>query len=255
MATIEDVQRELRRLGHDLGQDGPADDGVSGELREASLLALMEILAAIPTPEAPTPPEGTDSDPEDPFDVAAEALTAEQAAATRPVDTLLVCSTDTPEGLPVTVEMLRAQLCGEGKLTFLPWHYVIGLDGAIAAATPEMRIAPTVDGHNTGKIAIGYVGGRTLAGAGMDTRTEAQKRALLALAKALLRKYPATAAVKGANALPRPADDMGVVPPFDPSANPGFDVATDPLGVIIAPAVEESAAVAEAAPVGEPDQV
>lgn len=71
------------------------------------------------------------------------------------------------------------------------YHYVIHLDGTVHPGRPESEIGAHCTGYNSTSIGICYIGGmnedlRTPA----DTRTEAQKQALLTLLRELRTRYP-----------------------------------------------------------------
>ena len=72
------------------------------------------------------------------------------------------------------------------------YHYLIYLDGSIHAGTPETEVGAHCIGHNSVSIGICYVGGckKEYGGnVGFDTRTPAQRRALVSLVKQLMKKY------------------------------------------------------------------
>lgn len=74
------------------------------------------------------------------------------------------------------------------------YHYVVRLDGSIERGRPETEIGAHCKGHNSISIGVCYIGG--LAGDGRtprDTRTPAQKAALLRLLRELKRRYPGAA--------------------------------------------------------------
>lgn len=71
------------------------------------------------------------------------------------------------------------------------YHYVIATDGAIEAGRPEPTVGAHCRGHNRHSIGVCYIGGLAADGKSpMDTRTEAQKRALKNLLTDLHRRYP-----------------------------------------------------------------
>ena len=71
------------------------------------------------------------------------------------------------------------------------YHYVVYLDGTVAAGRPEGVVGAHVAGHNTGSLAISYVGGVTKGTLKpKDTRTPAQKAAIEKLLADLVARYP-----------------------------------------------------------------
>lgn len=83
-----------------------------------------------------------------------------------------------------------------GKTEHIGYHYVIHLDGSVESCRPEAIVGCHCSGHNSNSIGISYVGGcpaRHVSNWVMkakDTRTEAQKIALIELLKKLKEKYP-----------------------------------------------------------------
>lgn len=72
------------------------------------------------------------------------------------------------------------------------YHYLIGLDGKVEVGRPEERVGAHCVGHNTTSIGVCYVGGLARDGkTTKDTRTDAQRAALLTLLSDLRRRYPA----------------------------------------------------------------
>jgi len=86
------------------------------------------------------------------------------------------------------------------------YHYVIGLDGKVEAGrTMDMEGAHCKEAGMSGKpynkhsIGIVYVGGLDKNGNPKDTRTDAQKLAMVELVNALLFKFPAIKEIIGHN--------------------------------------------------------
>lgn len=79
----------------------------------------------------------------------------------------------------------------ERKMKCIGYHYVVDLDGTVEPGRPESEIGAHCLGHNQYSIGVCYVGGLAADGkTPKDTRTVAQKEALLALLKKLRAKYP-----------------------------------------------------------------
>lgn len=70
------------------------------------------------------------------------------------------------------------------------YHYVVTLDGSIEKGRADAVTGAHTVGHNTASIGVVYVGGLDRTGKAKDTRTEAQKAALLDLCQELVSKYP-----------------------------------------------------------------
>lgn len=108
----------------------------------------------------------------------------------RKIDKIIVHCTATPEGKDYhvsDVDKWHKQRGWKG----IGYHYLIALDGTIEKGRPENEIGAHCTNHNRTSIGICYVGGLDKDGkTPKDTRTEAQKKALLELIVALLIKYP-----------------------------------------------------------------
>lgn len=71
------------------------------------------------------------------------------------------------------------------------YHYVVLLDGTVQQGRKETEQGAHVAGYNDKSIGVCYIGGLSSDGkTPKDTRTDAQKAALLALLKRLHRDYP-----------------------------------------------------------------
>lgn len=70
------------------------------------------------------------------------------------------------------------------------YHYVIPTDGTIEPGRPEEMVGAHCKNHNRHSIGVCYIGGLSVDGKPMDTRTEAQRIALRGLLERLHRNYP-----------------------------------------------------------------
>ena len=70
------------------------------------------------------------------------------------------------------------------------YHYVIDLDGTVETGRPMTQTGAHCRGHNQHSIGICYIGGLDNHGLPCDTRTEAQKTALLHLIRTLKEQFP-----------------------------------------------------------------
>lgn len=74
------------------------------------------------------------------------------------------------------------------------------LDGTVKPGRPEAELGAHVAGHNTGTIGVVCVGGVAADGkTAKDTRTPAQRAALLEHVRALIARYPTIKKVTGHN--------------------------------------------------------
>lgn len=106
----------------------------------------------------------------------------------RPIHTIVVHCTATPDGRPQTVADIRSWHRAKGW-SDIGYHFLIGLDGSIHTGRPIEKIGAHVVGHNAGSIGIVYVGGNDTRGRSKDTRTDAQKASLRKLLTELAIKY------------------------------------------------------------------
>ena len=107
----------------------------------------------------------------------------------RTINEIIVHCTATPEGRSYTVADIDHWHRQRG-FDSIGYHYVVYLDGSIHAGRAEEKIGAHCTGHNRNSIGVCYVGGLSADGkTPKDTRTAAQKTALLALLKMLKKKY------------------------------------------------------------------
>lgn len=140
-----------------------------------------------------------------------------QPKAKRPITEVIVHCTATPEGRDISVQTIREWHKANGW-SDIGYHWVVLLDGTVQAGRPEALIGAHVAGHNSGTLGVVYVGGVAEDGkTAKDTRTPAQKKALLAHVKALIERYPTITKVTGHNQ-------------YANKACPSFDVRKDELG-------------------------
>ena len=114
----------------------------------------------------------------------------------RRINYIVVHCTATPEGQDKTVEQIRAEHKRQGW-SDIGYHYLVTLDGKVHAGRDVDIAGAHVAGHNSDSIGIAYVGGlendpkKTYQQLkAKDTRTDAQKAALLSLLMDLRRFYP-----------------------------------------------------------------
>jgi N-acetyl-anhydromuramyl-L-alanine amidase AmpD len=106
-----------------------------------------------------------------------------------PIKFLTVHCAATPEGRHVSAE----QVCqwDQAKFGQTSYHWVIELDGSTHRTLRDDQLGAHTGGHNTSNIGICYVGGVDAHLNPKDTRTLAQKEALLTLIRTYKARYPA----------------------------------------------------------------
>ena len=108
----------------------------------------------------------------------------------RKINEIIVHCAATPEGKNFKAADID-RWHRERKMKCIGYHYVVDLDGTVEPGRPESEIGAHCLGHNQNSIGVCYVGGLAADGrTPEDTRTAAQKGALLALLKKLRTKYP-----------------------------------------------------------------
>lgn len=108
----------------------------------------------------------------------------------RKINEIIVHCAATPEGKNFKAADID-RWHRERKMKCIGYHYVVDLDGTVEPGRPESEIGAHCLGHNQYSIGVCYVGGLAADGkTPKDTRTVAQKEALLALLKKLRAKYP-----------------------------------------------------------------
>ncbi len=123
-------------------------------------------------------------------------LLAARASVNRAIDGIVVHCTATPEGRQVAIAEVRRWHLLKGW-DDIGYHFLILLDGTIEVGRPLARAGAHVAGFNARTIGVCYVGGCVADGVTpKDTRTPAQKAALVHLLTELRGKYP-NASIKG----------------------------------------------------------
>ena len=107
----------------------------------------------------------------------------------RTIKEIIVHCTATPEGRIETVESVRNMHKARG-FSDIGYHYLIYLDGSIHQGRDVNLIGAHCTNHNSYSIGVSYVGGCDKALNTKDTRTDAQKKALIDLLKKLKSMYP-----------------------------------------------------------------
>lgn len=109
----------------------------------------------------------------------------------RNITELIVHCSATPEGKDFTTAQIREWHLARG-FSDIGYHYVIYRDGSVHAGRAESKIGAHCVGHNSNSIGVCYIGGEVADGSHVpkDTRTPAQRTALVKLLKGLKAKYP-----------------------------------------------------------------
>lgn len=122
----------------------------------------------------------------------------------REINEIIVHCTATPEGRHVdvpTVDYWHKQRgfkrAWRGQTYHFGYHFLIGLDGERWTGRPLEIPGAHVRGRNTGTIGVSYVGGVDAQGRPKDTRTPAQKQALVELLQELLHRFPSVTKISG----------------------------------------------------------
>lgn len=106
------------------------------------------------------------------------------------VTEIIVHCTATAEGRAVTVADVDRWHRQKGW-SGIGYHYLIYIDGSCHAGRPEAKAGAHCLGHNAHSIGVCYVGGLATDGkTPKDTRTPAQKAALVKLLRELKARYP-----------------------------------------------------------------
>ena len=118
----------------------------------------------------------------------------------RRIDLIVIhCSaTRCNHSFPVTA-LIR---CHADRFGFTGYHYYITRDGETYQTRHEQLVGAHAKGYNSHSLGVCYEGGLNRYGRTADTRTEAQKRALLKLLKRLKKEHP-QAQILGHRDLPK----------------------------------------------------
>ena len=137
----------------------------------------------------------------------------------RKINKIIIHCSATPEGKDYTVAQIRQwhtlpKPKGNGWRD-IGYHFVIYRDGTVHKERPIEQIGAHCSGYNANSIGICYIGGCATDGkTPKDTRTEAQRAALIQLVSELKASYP-SATVHGHNE-------------FAAKACPSFNVQKEP---------------------------
>ncbi len=132
----------------------------------------------------------------------------------RKINRIIIHCSATPEGKDYTVQQID-QWHRQRGFRCIGYHFVIYRDGSVHEGRPIEQVGAHCKGYNANSIGICYIGGCAADGkTPKDTRTEAQRVALIRLVADLKTRYP-SATVHGHNE-------------FANKACPSFNVQTEP---------------------------
>lgn len=107
----------------------------------------------------------------------------------RNINLIIVHCSATPEGRNVSVADID-RWHRERGFDGIGYHYVVYIDGSVHEGRPIDKVGAHCKGHNIHSIGICYIGGVDLNGKPKDTRTLAQKDALVNHLMRLKRRFP-----------------------------------------------------------------
>ena len=117
----------------------------------------------------------------------------------RKINKIIIHCSATPEGKDFTVQQIREWHVKGNGWRDIGYHFVIYRDGSIHKGRPIEQVGAHTTGHNAHSIGICYIGGNIADNkTPKDTRTEAQRLALIKLVRELKASYP-SATVHGHN--------------------------------------------------------
>ena len=107
----------------------------------------------------------------------------------RKIDLIVVHCTATPAGRNVSAADIRAWHIARG-FADIGYHYIIALDGTVEPGRDISIAGAHARGYNAHSVGVCYVGGLDASGNPADTRTAAQRQALLSVLRELKSRFP-----------------------------------------------------------------
>lgn len=130
----------------------------------------------------------------------------------RTINKIIIHCSATPEGKDYTVEDIDRDHRKRG-FAKIGYHYVIYRDGTIHQGRKESEVGAHARGYNANSIGVCYIGGLARDGkTTKDTRTQAQRDALVRLLRELVTRYP-DAEILGHRDLSPDKNGDGIVSP------------------------------------------
>ena len=118
----------------------------------------------------------------------------------RRIDKIILHCTATPEGKDFTVQQIRDWHVRGNGWSDIGYHFVVDRYGNVHAGRPIEKPGAHTKGQNANSIGVSYVGGCATDGrTPKDTRTPAQRSAIVGLIKDLKRRYGSHITVHGHN--------------------------------------------------------
>ena len=112
----------------------------------------------------------------------------------RTINEIIVHCSATPEGQNVTAADIRRWHTVGNGWNDIGYHFVVRLDGTVEPGHPLAQTGAHCRGHNARSVGICYAGGVAADGrTPKDTRTPAQRAALLTLLRELKQQFPGAA--------------------------------------------------------------
>lgn len=99
----------------------------------------------------------------------------------RKINKIIIHCTATPEGRDVSIDEVRRWHVEERGWRDVGYHFLVRLDGTVEEGRPIEMTGAHTRSHNWDSIGIAYSGGTGKNGEWLDTRTDAQKDALVDL--------------------------------------------------------------------------
>jgi len=108
----------------------------------------------------------------------------------REIDKIIFHCSATIEGQNISAATIKRWHVRDRGWSDIGYHYVIGLDGKIESGRPVNKQGAHAKGYNKTSIGVCYIGGLSKNKRAKDTRTDAQKNAMIKLIKTLKNIYP-----------------------------------------------------------------
>ncbi len=155
---------------------------------------------------------------------------AARAPIKRSIAYIAIHCTATTAGRDVAAADIRSWHKAKGW-SDIGYHFVVRLDGAIEIGRPKSTVGAHVQGFNAHSIGVVYAGGLAANGSPADTRTPAQKAALLALLAELKAAHP-NAVIQGHRDFSPDRNGNGRIDPSEwVKACPCFDAIPEYAGL------------------------
>lgn len=150
-----------------------------------------------------------------------------QTGVSRFIDEIIIHCSATKEGKEVSSDSIDRTHKGRkfssyisgGQAHYIGYHFIIHLDGTIEECRPIAKMGCHASGHNARSVGICYIGGldpRDTNGKMIkDTRTPAQKYALIKLIKDLKSRFPTIKRVIGHRDTSPDKNGNGIIEPFE----------------------------------------